>query len=81
MSVLDVRLASIERHLELAQDPRTWLSKMKPDGAVEENLWEFAFEKIQDEAGDLEQEIEELRKRLAEGDLTEELAWPSYQKV
>ena len=80
MTVLDVRLASIERHLELAQDPRTWLSKMKPDGAVEESLWVFAFEKIQDEAGDLEEEIEDLRARLS-GDLTEEEAWPSYQKV
>jgi hypothetical protein len=80
VTVLDIRLASIERHLELAQDPRTWLSKMKPDGAVAENLWEFAFEKIQDEAGDLEVEIEELRKRLSE-DLTEERAWPSYQKI
>jgi hypothetical protein len=80
VTVLDVRLASIERHLELAQDPRTWLSKMKPDGAVQENLWEFAFEKIQDEAGDLELEIEELRRRLSE-DLTEEKAWPVYQKI
>jgi hypothetical protein len=80
VKVLDLRLASIERCLELAQDPRIWFSKMKPDGAVAENLWEFAFEKIQDEAGDLELEIEELRRRLSE-ELTEERAWPSYQKI
>jgi hypothetical protein len=81
LSVLDVRLASIERHLEQAQDPRTWLTKMATTGSLAENLWEFAFERIQDEAGDLEAEIEELRRQLTTGELTESAAWAKYRQV
>lgn len=79
MTILDIRLANIERHLEQAQDERTWLSKMKVNGVVAENLWSFAFERIQDEAGEIETEIEKLRRRLASGATNERAAWPSYQ--
>lgn len=85
MTILDVRLANLERHLEEAQDPAGWLLKMKvkatdPD-VVAENLWIFAFEKIQEVVQDLEEEIEEVRRQLAAGTLTEEQAWPRYQRV
>jgi len=81
MSVLDVRLASIERHLEQAQDPRHWLSLRSPTTQVSQNLWEFAFEAIQDDAGELETRIEELREELAGGRTSEADAWTEYQSI
>jgi hypothetical protein len=84
-TILDVRLASLERHLEEAQDPSGWLLKIKakdsdPD-VVPENLWFFAFDKIQEVVRDLEEEIEDVRGQLRTGDLSEEEAWPRYQRV
>ncbi len=81
-TMLQLRMESLSRHLDQAQDPSVWKQRLAlTQFNVDGELWDIAVEKVHQEALELKEELDTLDEQLGAHEISEQEGWATYAQV
>src|SRR3712207_220820 len=81
-TMLQLRMESLSRHLDQAQDPSVWKQRLAlTQFNVDGELWDIAVEKVHQEALELKEQLDTLDEQLGAHEISEQEGWATYAQV